>query len=175
MSPQEAATPAALCLPYSSLGVEGRRKDGILLVRVIWGTEHAQLTPFWAFSFFLYRFFCHEVINLPLKRMPTTVQLCLDTFNEAGEVLRRPKGLKTQAMLAYPDFTGNKDDIWIPTWPTSLSLPLISFWAWEGKKDYIFWSSPAPQLPTSDFYPILSPLLLLYGWWTLSVKTYENI
>ena len=40
----------------------------------------------------------------------------------------------------------------------------------------IFWSSPAPQLPTSYFCPILSPLCcfcLVDG--LLSVKTYENI
>lgn len=41
---------AAFCLPHLALGVEGRGKDGIWLVRASQGPEHAQLGCFLGLS-----------------------------------------------------------------------------------------------------------------------------
>lgn len=65
-------------------------------------------------------------------------------------------------MCPYPDFTGNKEDIWIPIWLSSQSLCLNSILSLGGEEGIMTSQpSPLPQLPPFDFHPIRSPLLPL--------------
>ena len=116
--------------------------------------------------------------RFPWRRawQPTPVFLPVKSHGQWSLAGYSPWGRKKLDTTEATEHTHtHKDAIWTSTQLTSPSLPCNSFRVGMGRR-LIFWSSPAPQLPTSDFCPILSPLCcfcLVDG--LLSVKTYENI